>query len=705
MKRLQALWRDERPAFPLWAPVMLGLGVQIYFWLPWEPSGWTYTLLLALPIMFGTAFWRALRAEPWIGAAVSLVVLGICIAGLRSALVAAPVLPASIDATVEGVVRGFSRTAGGRPRLLLDRLAIYGVESSATPARAQVSLLSERHLEGLAPGMRVSIFAKLGPPGAPVEPGGFDFRRDAWFKSIGAVGYARGAPATIAPDVEPGLLRRFGLGLAALRKTVADGLKARLPGETGAFAAAVTVGDRAAVGAESNEALRGANLAHLLAISGLHMGLLTVLVFGASRLVLAAIPYTARRWRTKRVAAAVALVAATGYLLISGASVATERAYVMALVAFVAVILGRRAVTLRALAVAALTILVIHPESLTHVGFQMSFAATAAIVAGFDFARERGWNARFAGGSPWRRALGYLIGLTATSLLAGLATAPFAAYHFNRVANYGLVANLVAVPAMGFWVAPSALLAALFAPFGLEGWALAAMGRGIEAIMAVARFVSGLPGATRGVPAAPGIVLTLIVLGGLGLCLGRRLFRWMGAAVALAGFVIWFAVDTRPEALAAAEGRLLGVMGPEGRALDSANRETYAARNWLERDGDGADRKEAAARKGFVRSYEGTTATLSNGWRVANVLGQRPAAAELARLCQNRVLIFAPSAKSAPGGGCIFLHGRSLAALGAISIDPDGEGLAIGTVLETEGRRPWTRYAADIEADTAGLRP
>ncbi|WP_340109173.1 ComEC/Rec2 family competence protein [Pikeienuella sp. HZG-20] len=694
MERLRALWLKERPAFPLWTPVLLGLGVQIYFWMPVEPAGAVYPLLLAPPVLLWALLRRRRRGAALFGVAVLLVAAGFSLAGARARLVAAPVLPASIDAGVEGVIRDVTRTAAGRPRLVLDQLYIFGLDAEATPARAQISLSSEAHLAGLAPGTTVSLFARLGPPGGPVEPGAFDYRRDAWFKTLGAIGFARGAPAVIPAEAAPGPLRWLSIRLAAIRAKISAGIRARMPGESGAFAAAVTVGDRAAVDKDATRALRESNLAHLLAISGLHMGLVTALVFGAARLLLAAIPYTGRRWRTKRLAALIALAAATAYLLLSGASVATQRAYIMAVVALVAVIVNRPAITLRALAVAALTILILRPESLTHVGFQMSFAATAAIIAGFDYARERGWSAHLGSGGPLRRIGGYVLALAATSLLAGLATAPFAAFHFNRVANYGLLANLAAVPLMGFWVAPAGLIAAALAPFGLEGAALTAMGWGIDAIMGVARFVAGLEGAARGVAAAPGIVLTLITFGGLGLCLGRRALRWAGLAATAAGFLIWVGVDARPEALVAPEGRLMGVMGPEGRALDHAKTQSYAARNWLQRDGDEATQAAAAARGGFTEGYAGSIGALSNGWRIANVLARRPAPAALAALCEPRVLIFAPGAAAPPEGPCRALIGEELTRLGAIAIDADGEDLRIRTVAEEAGRRPWTGAGA-----------
>src|SRR5690606_25389684 len=177
--------------------------------------------------------------------------------------------------------------------------------------------------------------------------------------------------------------------VAEVRDSLSRRLREVLPGRQGAIAAALIVGDRAAIDEADNEALRISSLAHLLAISGLHMAILTGLVFGVVRLGLAAVPWTAYRLPAKKVAAAAALLAGAVYLLLSGGTVATQRAFVMAAVALTAVLLDRPAISLRALALAAVLILAISPHSLLDAGFQMSFAATAALVAGYEALRRR----------------------------------------------------------------------------------------------------------------------------------------------------------------------------------------------------------------------------------------------------------------------------------------------------------------------------
>ena len=276
-------------------------------------------------------------------------------------------------------------------------------------------------------------------------------------------------------------------------------------------------GDRGGIPENTLQDLRDAGLAHLLAISGLHMALFAGTLFWGVRAALALVPGLALTAPIKKWAAALALAGAAGYLLVSGASVATQRAFVMFALIFIAVLTDRPAITLRNVALAALIILVLTPEAVLEASFQMSFAAAAALVAFYEGARgwvtrlsqaavERGWAARGAL---------YLGGIALTSIVASLATSPFAAFHFNRVVDFGLVANLAALPLVGFIVMPAALVAFILMPVGLEALPLWVAGQGIHAILWVAHQVASWPGAVSLLPAMPQVTLAATALGGL----------------------------------------------------------------------------------------------------------------------------------------------------------------------------------------------
>ncbi len=660
-----ALWASQGRRLALWTPVLFGLGVQIYFLWPVEPGPAALLLAAAAPVTtLLAAQGRGLGALLLATAALA-VGLGFATAGARARVVAAPALAGPVEALVEGRIAGFSQSAAGRPRLLLDAPRIWGLDPAATPARVRVTLLSVRHAEGLAPGDHVSVMARLSPPGGPVEPGGFDFARAAWFERLGAVGVARSRVARLDATQPEGALVRARIALDRERARLSAGLRAALPGEAGAFAAAVVTGDRAALPVAALAALRDSNLAHLLAISGLHMAIVAGMTFFVARLGLALVPGLALRRPVKAWAAVAGLAAATAYLAVSGAAIATQRAYVMVAVAFLAMMVGRPAVTLRALAVAALIVLALRPESLLGAGFQLSFAATLALVAAYEEARARGWLSPQSG--FWRRLGGYALGVAATSLIAGLATAPFAAFHFNRATSFGLLANLAAVPAMGLIVAPALAVAGLLAPFGLEGPALAAARAGVEWILAVARFVAALPGAARPVAAAPPAALWAVALGGLWLCLWRGRGRLAGLAPLALGIGLMALPPARPplllalsETRAGAAAVVVGALTAGGRAVAGPPGAGFVVESWLRRDGDDAEAAQAAARADFAED---------RGWRVvpfdggvAHVaLRSRPAGAE-AR-CASGAVVIAPG--PAPAGDCLSVEPEALRGGGA----------------------------------------
>jgi len=511
------------------------------------------------------------------------------------------------------------------------------------------------------------------------EFAGFDFRRMAWFQRLGAVGYTRVPVLRAAPGHGGGPVIR----LARARLDLAAAIRARVPGQEGAVAAAILTGDRSAISDRTTEALRRANLSHLLAISGLHMGLLAGFVFWAARAALALVPALALRLPAKKVAAIAALCAGAGYLALSGASVATQRAFVMAAVMVAAVLADRRAITLRAVALAALIVLAMRPESLMTAGFQMSFAATTALVAAFGAVREtRLWRAR---AGPFRRVMALIL----SSAVAGAATAPFAAAHFNRIAEYGLVANLLAVPVMGAVVMPAAVVAGLAAPLGLAGLPLLAMQLGLGWILWVAGRIAALGGAVIPVPAPAPAVLALLSFGFLFFLLWHGRGRLAGIALAALALGLWVTGE-RPALLVAGSGRLIGVMTAEGRALSKPEGDGYTARLWLENDGDAAGQREAFARPGLKRAPGWTEARVA-GTRFVLLSGRHWEEA-LGRACASGWVILPHPARTAPAPpGCRLIGTERLSEAGAMAIRAGTGGPRLITAADLAGRRPWAR--------------
>lgn len=689
------LYQIESRRFALWLPVCLGAGIWVYFTLDQEPSvAWAWIVAPPFVALASGAAWRigwGMLVVCWIWLSAGI---GFSAAMVSAHLAWAPAIGFPVGETVEGRVIALSRSASGAPRLLLDRVTVYGVEADETPARIRLTVLDPGSDPLPVPGQRIRVYASLMPTGRPVEPGAFDFSRRAYFERLGGVGISRGHVLVLPEDATAGLVDKVRMWVARVRDGLSRHLRDTLPGRQGAFAAAIIVGDRVDIQDTDAEALRASNLAHLLAISGLHMGILTGLVFTATRLLLALVPWTAYRWPTKKTAALVALFAGAGYLALSGATVATQRAFIMVAVAFIAVLLDRPAITLRALALAATIILLVRPISLLDAGFQMSFAATAALVAGYEEFRVRrkiqAPHRRFWGRAILKGVVIYFGGLVVSSLLAGLSTAPIAAYHFNRTAPYGLLANLQALPIMGFWIAPSACLAAVLAPFGLADPVLRVMGEGIDQVLAIAHWVGGLPGAVQSVHAAPGIVLGLIAIGGLWLFLWRGPWRFAGIAAASAALFLWQEAPPRPDVLIAPDGRLIGVMSSQGRVLDHGTAQSFAAKTWLRRDGDIADQAMAAMRPGLERTQDLMSAEFGAGWRLKVHWKRGVKADDLMRLCTEQTLLIV---KHGPvvKGPCRYIGKADLARSGAIAVTNTHSGLRIDSVVDPSRNRLWTR--------------
>ena len=671
-----ALLSARGALFPF-VPVALGLGIGLYFAAPSEPEPGFLIALAAFSLAGLGLGWMApggLRPLCW---ALALVALGGLVAALRTQAVAAPVLGWPRYGPVEGRITAVDRSASDALRLTLDRVVLPYMPPDRVPERVRVSIHGEPDLDPVA-GTVVVLTGFLAPPGGPVEPGGFSFRRLAWFDGLGAVGYTRN-PVLAVEDPGRALL------LTRLRYRLAQGIRARLPGEAGGFVAAILTGDRSGVGQDTLEDLRRSNLSHLLAISGLHMGLLTGVVFAALRGGMALIPMLALRWPIRKLAALGALAAALAYLALSGGNVATQRAFIMAAVMLIAVLVERRAISMRSVAVAAVIVLIWRPEALLSVGFHMSFAATVALVAVFRWLRDRRQGEPRPRARGWRRVLVAVSGAALCSLVAGVATAPYAAAQFHRVVDYGLLANIVSVPLMGALVMPAAVLAALLWPVGLEGIGLWLMQQGTRWILFVAETVGGRDGAVTMVPAPPLWVIPALTLGALWLILWPGRARVAGAVAVLGALAFWTASD-RPPLLIEGGGALVGLMTPDGRALSRARGAGFVARNWLEADGDASTQEVAAGRAG-MQPVPGGARFAFAGREWVHLTGRR-GIAHLDAHCRAGVTVVTDQRlDAAPAGGCRVIDRRALGRTGAMALWPDGR---VVTAEAQAGQRPWS---------------
>lgn len=661
-----------------WVPVFLSIGIGLYFGFGHEPAPVDYAVAAAAGLALCLL---ALAGGPVLQPlllALAMVAFGFCLIGYRANAVAAPVLTWRYYGPIEGRVVVVDRSQSDTLRLTLDRVTLEDLPANRTPERVRISLHDAAGLQVPTPGMVVATTGHLSPPSGPAEPGSFDFQRMAWFDRLGAVGYTRKPVLLMAPADEHSLMVWFGRTRAHLSAAI----QRQIAGQPGAVAAALMVGDRSAISEQTNDDMRAANLYHILSISGLHMGMLTGFVFAAVRSGLSLIPALAMRVPVKKLAAVAAIVTGVVYLYLSGLEVPAERALLMVTVMYLAVLVDRRAITLRAVALAGVIILVLRPESLTEPGFQMSFAATTALVAGYGALRDFPARHRVP---RWFRPVG---GVLLTSLLAGMATAPFAAAHFNMVAHYGLIANLICVPLFGVVVMPAAVIAAVLAPLGLAAAPLWAMDIGLRLTLEVSRIVAGLDGAVSHVISPMPQVTPMLALGGLWLVLWQGRARLAGLAPVILSFALW-TVSPRPDLLISDSGGLIGVMTGQGRALSKPRGDGFAASAWLENDGSTESREQTAAR------FPPQPLTLG-GQRILHLTG-------VTRLreiegCGGADLLIVNVADEVTGRPCTVIDLAALRQSGAIAgWVRDGQ-LQLLSVADWAGPRLWNSAAARREA-------
>ena len=681
---LTAAFEAQRGRLLLWCPVCLSIGIGAYFAIDFEPmAGLVQVLLLVTIALFVMAICERGKIRAYLIASIGIIFIGFLLAVLRSHSVAEPVLGWRYYGEIEGTIVAIDRSNSNRPRITLSDLDLGKISKGRTPKYVRVSLHSDVGLDYIQANARVKTVGSIAPPSGPVEPGGFDFQQYSWFKSLGAVGYSR-KPLIL---VQRPVFNSYESKLFKVRMGIADYIRQKIAGQTGAFAAAILTGDRSAIDPEIIKDLRASNLAHLLAISGLHMGLLVGFVFGMVRYGLALMPYVALKWQTKKIGAIIAIITGYMYLQLSGSAVATERAFIMVSVMLVGVLLDRPAITLRAVAMAATILLVVRPESLTQAGFQMSFAATSALVASFEYLKYHPyWHILQQGRA---RLIQPVITLLFSSLIAGGATAPFAAYHFNQFAHFGLIANLCSVPMMGLVVMPAAVLAGLLAPLGLDTALFWIMGKGIEWILWVAQNVAGFKGATSAIAKGPDYVLPMIAMGAVIFVLVRGKLRVFGVVICCAAFGIWTNSD-RPDVLISDTGRLLGVLQNDHlRALNRKRGSGFAARVWLENDGDKSIQDMAAIRR---NDYSDVMNIDIGAQKLGYIWPKKAHVDVLEAACAQVNILIVPNSMQAVQGDCIQITQAYLRYNGSISMYIADGKTQIKTARQITGARLWNSW-------------
>ena len=665
-----------------WFAVAYGFGIVLYFTAEREPAWWAATGLAVVCATCAVAVRRHLVAFV-LTLGLFAITAGFAVATIKTALIAHPVLgfPAS-GVAITGFVE-LREESQHTDRFVLRVEHIEGARVEDKPQRVRLSVK-----RGMAPpaGSFVEVKALLDPPLQPLAPNSYDFARDLFFQRIGASGFVRGPVKIIAAPAQQSLPARADAIVQRLRDAIDARIRSVVPGDPGAIASMLLTGKRDAIAANVYDAMFVSGIGHVLSISGYHMAVVAGVVFFIVRALLALIPGLADRAPIKKWAAFAALIVTALYLVLSGAEVATQRSFIMIAVVLIGVLLDRPTLTLRTLTVAALLVLVLAPEAVVHPSFQMSFAATLALIAtyarGVPRARAATDTSLGARAALW--GVNEVSSLVIASLVAGLATTPYAAYHFHRIAPYGVLANLLAMPVVSAWVMPMGILGILAIPFGFDAECWRQMGYGIEWMDAVALWVASLPGAFGRVTSFGTGPLLLATAGLLVIGLLKTPLRWSGTLfIALA--VIGAARTPVPDILVAEDGRTFAVRGANGKfAIHHTGGDTFATREWLAADADGRDVHDRSLGDGIACDPSGCIGKLADGRLVSYAL--TPDAFE--EDCRRVSVIVAM--RQAPANCAAMVIGRPiLRERGALGLRHSGANFEIDSARPPNFDRPW----------------
>lgn len=540
--------REEGGRLFLWVPILIACGISLYFSLSVERSlivpliisGLLGLLCLLPPVRRHEGSWLLILIFFWVS-------VGFSAAKLREVSVSQPLLISKTAAAISGEILEID--ASDKKRRILIRILDGTAEGGILPHQVRVS---DRFGKVKAePGDIINADVFLLPLPSPTHAGAFDFQRQLYFQGIGAVGYIRDVEEITKSDKGWFIKRAAENVRFALGQEILDAA----PDEAAGFLLAIMTGERKALSKGLQEDMRRSGLAHLLAISGLHMGMLGGTLFFLIRFLGALSPRIALTWPVKKIAAFVALLGMAGYLMISGMSVSAIRAFFMISLIFLAVLFDRRAISFRNLAMAAILILLFRPESLLGASFHMSFAAVFCLIAAYERFGDQFWILGAERALPIR-LMQYLGGVLLTSLIASLATAPFAAFHFGQFSVAGNLANLIAVPLMGLYVMPLVLLSFLLYPVGGMELGLYLSGLGVSLIQDTAAWVADFPIASIAVPAFSPYLLYGMIFGCLWFIIWRHKIRYLSVIFIFLGIFSAYLYQP-PDILISGSGRLV----------------------------------------------------------------------------------------------------------------------------------------------------
>jgi competence protein ComEC len=567
-----SVWIQDQDRWFLWSPVLFGIGIHLFF------TGWIMN-----PVIIITAFLLCLftvfllRKTLWVY--VSLGILCICLGVGAAAFKTYSIqgqynrLNTEWGGRITAIVKDID-VMEGQVRLLLDNVTAKDHEFH----RVRVSFKhkkdtsNEQLMSKLRPGVQIKAYVRLFPVPPRETPLNYDFQFWSYFQGIEAIGF--GGTASIRIIDSPTTTT----GFDQLRYIITHKIREQGLGQPGEIAIALITGYRNGIQSEIRDDFAGSGIAHILAISGLHLSLIGGLMFLIFRRGLGFYTPIALRWPLKKIAAALALVCCFFYLKISGESIPALRSFIMFGLIMAGIIFDRDPISLRSVAWAGLVVLSGKPESLYSPSFQMSFAAVIGLIGCYEYFRHQSWKLYAFGKTSWFKKSAFYFGSSAlSSLIASAATLPFIMHTFHRFSWHSVEANLIAIPLMSFWIMPLAIVVVFCIPIGIHSIPLTAMVWGIKALMKLANIINSLPGSFVPVGVRSEWFMALILTGSLWWLIWTHRWRWIGIPLVVGAFLLpkkdIFLMVSHDHTKA-------GIMAGESALLTQTGRSNFVSQDW-----------------------------------------------------------------------------------------------------------------------------
>ncbi|EAL59993.1 ComEC/Rec2 family protein, partial [Wolbachia endosymbiont of Drosophila simulans] len=538
--------RNEQYNLILWFPVFQCVGILTYFSLSFEPSCISIFLLL-LPTLILIAILYKRYAILCI--ALIAVLIGFTASKLRTALVDTQILDKEryvkdIVATVKdindrGSYKQFLLSVEKSPTIsksspvipappfvipVLDtgiqkkKIWIPASRAGMTPDRAldniRISVRTKVE-KGIKIGDQVKLSAKLFPLKIAPSEYAYDFARIAYYQKISATGFATSKIA-LHKKAEA---RKFQEYIESFRQYIYENLQQNIKKPHADIISALLIGKKDGIDQKTMDAIRDSGIAHLFAISGLHLSFVAGLFFVVFRNLFAISETLTLKYNTKKISAFLTILPTTFYLLITGMQISAQRAYIMVILVLVAIMIERKYRGLIAIAFAAAVILIIEPEAILKPGFQMSFSAVLALVASYQINANKLFKIKI---------MKYFVSIMISSVIASLATVPYTIYNFNYFSISGIITNLVAIPIVTLIIIPLGIIYVLLIPLGIE-WIIAPfIERPINSILYITNAIASLQYLVIPIRTFPASSIIIITFGLLWLCLWERNWRFLG---------------------------------------------------------------------------------------------------------------------------------------------------------------------------------